>query len=506
MTTTKFTVVSPRYHMNRPSPAVQFQAIYYGVFSDNRPELSLPYFPIIEQFVPLGKWRTQVDWLPRDGKCSLPGAFTNFFEFWPDPDGKHWTPRGGGNNSSGNASVSQLHGINFPGHFSAFPELYYPNDMGQKSDAVFAGMHFMHYYDATQNVTFLQESAYPYLRLVADFYESYVTFNASTGRWDVLNSCAMEGCGEQALPAGIASNNPPFDLGPARTLLRKMVAYSTVLGVDADRRNRWAELSTQLASFPTTIDPATGKTVLDQDDDPAGFPTVTNPGNARYPITFFAGIHPGDALSLSDDPALVQVARDTVDAINAINWWSPTNGLCMAWPPASRVSNDAAVTLAHFDAALNATLQPNLWPRIENRPTGGWGCPIEQAGSTLAINDLLMQGHEGFIRLFAAGWALDGAASFTTLRADGGFLVSARTTAGSGGVPSDVKITSLAGRNCSLALPRGWRGVAVDRVTPGGGRVPVPIQRTVKQATQLWEFATVTGDAYSVVNWPASAR
>jgi hypothetical protein len=42
-----------------------FQAIYYGVFSDNRPELALPYFPVIEQMTELGKWRTSVDWLPR---------------------------------------------------------------------------------------------------------------------------------------------------------------------------------------------------------------------------------------------------------------------------------------------------------------------------------------------------------------------------------------------------------------------------------------------------------
>ena len=35
--------------------------------------------------------------------------------------------------------------------------------MGQKSDAVFAGMHFIKYYDATQNETFLRERAYPFL-------------------------------------------------------------------------------------------------------------------------------------------------------------------------------------------------------------------------------------------------------------------------------------------------------------------------------------------------------
>ena len=49
------------------SRADNFQAIYYGVFSDNRPDLALPYFPIIEQMVELGRWRAAVDWAPRAG-------------------------------------------------------------------------------------------------------------------------------------------------------------------------------------------------------------------------------------------------------------------------------------------------------------------------------------------------------------------------------------------------------------------------------------------------------
>jgi hypothetical protein len=85
-------------------------------------------------------------------------------------------------------------------------------------------MHFIHYFDYTQNTTFLREVAYPYLRLVADFYESYAVFNA-TGRgfYDVLNSCAMEGCGVQGLGPHDASNNPPFDLAPAKYIFVKLV-------------------------------------------------------------------------------------------------------------------------------------------------------------------------------------------------------------------------------------------------------------------------------------------
>ena len=223
---------------------------------------------------------------------------------------------------------------------------------------------------------------------------------------------------------------------------------------------------------PSTLTPSTWPSTSPPQESPAGFPTTSSPGNARYPITFFSGIHPGDAISLGDPPELVQAARDTVEAVNAINWWSPTNGLCMAWPPASRVSNDAAATLASFDRALNSTLQPNLWPWIHNRPTGGWGCPVEQAGATLAINDLLVQSHEGFLRLFPAGWPAGSPASFVTLRADGGFLVSAATDGG--GVPRDVVVRSLAGRNCSVKLPSGWAGVAVHKLAGAGAGDAAP--------------------------------
>ena len=43
---------------------------------------------------------------------------------WPDPDGLRATPRG----EAGTPGTpgTKLAGINFPGHFSAFPEIYYP--------------------------------------------------------------------------------------------------------------------------------------------------------------------------------------------------------------------------------------------------------------------------------------------------------------------------------------------------------------------------------------------
>ena len=43
---------------------------------------------------------------------------------WPDPDGLRATPRGEAGTPGNNGT--KLAGINFPGHFSAFPEIYYP--------------------------------------------------------------------------------------------------------------------------------------------------------------------------------------------------------------------------------------------------------------------------------------------------------------------------------------------------------------------------------------------
>ena len=42
----------------------------------------------------------------------------------------------------------------------------------------------------------------------------------------------MEECGVQGLKPGQASNNPPFDLGPAKYIFSKLPGYAKILGVD----------------------------------------------------------------------------------------------------------------------------------------------------------------------------------------------------------------------------------------------------------------------------------
>ena len=67
------------------------------------------------------------------------------------------------------------------------------------------------------------------------------------------------------------------------------------------------------------------------------------------------------------------------------------------------------------------------------------------------ITELLLQSVDNVIRVFPA-WPADKDAEFAGLRAQGGFLVSARQT---GGVVGDVTIESTAGGTVRLVSPWG---------------------------------------------------
>lgn len=101
------------------------------------------------------------------------------------------------------------------------------------------------------------------------------------------------------------------------------------------------------------------------------------------------------------------------------------------------------------------------------------------------------------------GWS-SSPASFTTLRVPGAFLVSAATDGG--GVPKDVQVVSLAGRNCSVMLPKGWSSVAVHKL--GGAPnsfLPVTVVRDIgilraDAGARLFKFQTVAGETYGVLD------
>ena len=114
---------------------------------------------------------------------------------------------------------------------------------------------------------------------------------------------------------------------------------------------------------------------------------------------------------------------------------------------------------------------------------------IECAGVAQAINDMLCSSYGGYIHLFER-WPSDEDASFTTLRAKGGFLVSADLRSG---VVTDVTIVSEAGRAISLFSPWGSAISVIDAAT----RQPVDgLQVGAVEGTFTWP--TTKGTEYTI--------
>jgi hypothetical protein len=115
---------------------------------------------------------------------------------------------------------------------------------------------------------------------------------------------------------------------------------------------------------------------------------------------------------------------------------------------------------------------------------GGGGIE-NSSGIPAGLNEMLLQSHEGFLRLFPC-WPKGRAASFDGLRAYGAFLVSAQLA---NGRVRFVHIVSERGRTCRIANP--WPGTAV-RVLRNGKECDVVSGDHLSLATAADECLDLT--------------
>ena len=156
-------------------------------------------------------------------------------------------------------------------------------------------------------------------------------------------------------------------------------------------------------------------------------------------------IYPAGAIGLGSDPKLLEIARNTITATNPDQWTS-MNSTSSVFPAAARVGYNPAEILAKLG---EVKFQPNgiLYNEFHM---------LENSSIVPnTIDEMLMQSHEGILRLFPV-WPANRDASFRTLRAYGAFLVSAAIRQG---VVRDVSILSEQGRPCVLQNP--WPGRSV---------------------------------------------
>jgi len=304
---------------------------------------------------------------------------------------------------------------------------------------------------------------YPFLQEVARFWESYLKLE--NGRYVIMRDASGE------VGDGGSDRNNCLSLGLVRNLFRGMQEVSEELGVDADRRVRWRDILDRLSPFPT-VEVEGVRRLRGAESGPAASRVGPSRNNTR--LEFMGMVWPSTVVGLESDPALLNVLQDDVRGWASTEWIGHFNGFSMTFPGAVRVGHDPVQILARMREQLEACGFPNLMIF-----TGGGG--IENcSGVPATINEMLVQGHQGMLRLFPV-WPRDRAASFVRLRTPGAFLVSAELREGQVG---SVVVESERGRRCRLVNP--WPGRKVVLKREG--------QADVELGGERLEWATKAGE------------
>ncbi len=389
------------------------QAPYYGVYSSNHPELAASYYKAINSI-------SDQHGVAYAASRGYQGTYFR----------THYGPLGIQTERDGNP------------------------DWGQRTNALESAINFIKDYLYTKNLTTLQQTSYPFLLKVADFWDAYLVKD-STGRYVVNSSDVAENDGAHNF-------NPTTALAYLRTFYSGMLTASSDLNVDASRRAKWQDILTNLSQY-TTLQ-YSGKTVFSfSENNPSA---EANP----YPYNLYP-VFPAEQVGITSP--LAAVARNT---ISTRSYWGQNNSFPEIYPAAIKAGYPAKQVVAQMNSILNAGMGPNNFYK-----QGGGG--LETVGSIEAIDSMLLESTDGVIRLFPNWTGSD--ASFSSLRAVGAFTVSSAMT---GGVVQSASITSEKGGTLTVQNPWPGRDLIVSAV--GGGTVS-----TTRSAGQ-YTFATTASTQY----------
>ena len=411
-----------------------WMANFYGVYSSNRTDLALPYYDLVQAYLPEARRRAQQD----------------LRRVKPDYVGARF-PSGG-----------VPGGVLFPVGIAPFGATADDNYHQQVVNSLFTVSQYIAYYDYTRDRTFLTSKAYPFMKEVAAFFQHYLEYDAGAQRYNLYGGPHE----------GTWGRNSSADLGLLRNLLSTLIDASVELNADAGDRATWTNILQRLAPIPTTTH--NGKKVYAlADPGTLSDGRAIRPGDNTVNLEF---VHPGEALGINSPAADRQTAIDTLDAMNS---WGQDNSFPKVFTQAARVGYPAQSLIDRLKNQISTKLDANLLVRDPNHG-------IEKGGAIEAINNMMLQSDGGVMRVFPV-WPSNRNASFVKLREKDALVVSG---AFSGGRVTYVDITSEAGRQVRLQHPWPGQTIVVNRV--GGGTVAHTVSGNVIT------FPTQAGATYTI--------
>lgn len=379
------------YHMN-----YNYEAPYYCIFSANHPELFDGYMTPVNEMKDYAKKFAKFFGC---GGYAFPVSFgPKALDVFTQEDCKE-------------------HGVLF---------------LGQKSHAAYACVIPIMHWFATYDKEYAKENYYDFVLNTAKFWEDYLV--KKNGRYLIKNDAAHEipyYRGEKfryiTHIGQVNTVNAINSLGLVKLLFKAVYDMAKELGLNQEKYALWEDINKNLSNFPIFI--KKGKRCFKY---------------SRFGIRWrndntvgLQHIYPASQIGLNSGERMLKIARNTY-FINDRRL--DDNGSNSYLPAGARIGVDPDFVIEGIKQNIKEFALPNGLFRHHG---GG----IEHLTTVPAtVNEMLLQGHEGVIRLFPC-WNRKSAASFENLRADGAFLVSAALE---NGQIASLKIKSLTGRKCTV--------------------------------------------------------
>lgn len=358
---------------------------------------------------------------------------------------------------------------------------------------------FWEYARWTGDQEFLRERAYPFLKKAAEFYVQALRWDAQRNEFFIFPSQPYES------PENNQCRNPITDLAMIRVSFSRLIEMSRQMNLDEEKRAQWQNILEHLPEYPQAV-PAQGGPVFAVAWNQAG-EIIRDGLSAKWFCRNCAPVFPAGDLGLKDkgtplfETAVRTIREYPFDQMGAIEPMALVCARLGLGNEAEAHLNSTIRRLQHFPQGLFYNI--NHWytySRYQNAATNPvFSCqrdyiydravsyrnvnasggkidlpmqPFIQHGHeplgilAAAVNEMLLQSHDGVIRVFPgvpSAWP----AAFQ-LRANGAFLVSATRQPGK---PADlVVVESLAGNTCRMENPWPGQPVGLKQISgnPGG--------------------------------------
>jgi len=300
---------------------------------------------------------------------------------------------------------------------------------------------------------------------------------------------------------GSWSLNPAVELAAYKMVLEYAAIIGEQIGEDPALVAEWRRVRNGMPDQPTVMSsgnllttPALCYSLAQEEYRSSRWQAMSSPLPGDGNIIPLESIIPSGQLGYYSPDAQTQIARNTIMRFGN-SAWSTINNFPKGFPVAARVKYNPSLIVQNLANMINQQLQnANLWINDNNHG-------IEKTGAVEAVNSLLLQGHLGVVKVFP-NWIANRSASFTSLRAPGGFLVAAAYD-GAGQQVTNLKISSTTGAPLSLAGPWGSNRIIVtdskgSQIMPDVGVVPNYDPANAATEEYTFTFDTEIGETYTI--------